>query len=239
MNVEKTSSPANRISIAMNSSSSRCGHVCTRSPCSRSTRWIPSGGTSASRRCLSGAPFLGVGRLPVGSGASRRGRGDRRCGHGAPRRPLRPRRRPRRQARRRGGRAAAVAARAAAAAALRASAACAAASSGMRGAGTRGSPWSARGPRRRAGRCPRPAAASSTAGRRRGPCWLLPSSCAPCLLLTAAPRCRRPCGSARSGPRGTAPARTAARARAARTSAAACSATRSRRPAAGSSPASR
>src|SRR3954471_1232949 len=68
---EKISIPANKIAIAMNSSISKCGHVCTRSPCSRSTRWMPSGGTIASRRCLSGAPFFGVGMLPVGSGASR------------------------------------------------------------------------------------------------------------------------------------------------------------------------
>src|SRR4029077_17109091 len=57
--------------------------------------------------------------------------------------------------------------------------------------------------------------------------------------LTSAPRSRRPCGSARSGPTGTAPIRTAAPARAGRTSAAASADSRSRRPAAGSSPASR
>ena len=44
-----------------------------RSPCSRSTRWIPSGGTSARRRCFSGAPFFGSGTLPEGGGPSRDG----------------------------------------------------------------------------------------------------------------------------------------------------------------------
>ena len=41
MNVEKTSMPAKSTSMATNSSTSRCGQVLTRSPCSRSTRWMP------------------------------------------------------------------------------------------------------------------------------------------------------------------------------------------------------
>src|SRR5581483_1298156 len=52
---------------------SRWGHTLTRSPCSRSTRWMPSGGTSARSRCFSGAPLFGSGTLPVGGGASRTG----------------------------------------------------------------------------------------------------------------------------------------------------------------------
>ena len=56
-------------------------------------------------------------------------------------------------------------------------------------------------------------------------------------LPTTVPRCRRPCGCARSAPPGRSPTRTAARARGARTSGAACPAPPPRRPAAGSWPA--
>src|SRR3972149_1270486 len=74
-NVEKIVRVARTMSIATNSSISRCGHTLMRSPCSRSTRWIPSGGTRARRRCFSGAPFFGSGTLPVGAGACRGGGG--------------------------------------------------------------------------------------------------------------------------------------------------------------------
>src|SRR5215211_3682432 len=72
-NVEKIVSAPRTSIIATNSSISRWGHTLMRSPCSRSTRWIPSGGTSASSRCFSGAPRFGSGTLPVGAGAWRSG----------------------------------------------------------------------------------------------------------------------------------------------------------------------
>src|SRR3989442_309580 len=69
--VEKMITAALTMRRLMNSSISRCGKTLTRSPCSRSTRWMPSGATSARSRCLSGAPAFGVGMRPVGGGAVR------------------------------------------------------------------------------------------------------------------------------------------------------------------------
>src|SRR5918996_907363 len=69
-NVENTI----RAAVTMMSESSswirRWGNVLTRSPCSRSTRWTPSGATRARSRCLSGAPGFGEGTFPVGGGAT-------------------------------------------------------------------------------------------------------------------------------------------------------------------------
>ncbi len=80
--VEKMVRVTSTIIIATNSCTRRCGKTFTRSPCSRWTRWMPSGATRASRRCLSSAPAFGAGALPVGGGrgAQRRwarGRADR------------------------------------------------------------------------------------------------------------------------------------------------------------------
>ena len=231
-NVEKTTSAANTISSAMNSSISRCGHTLTRSPCSRSTRWMPSGGTSASSRCFSSAPFFGVGHVPgraAAPGAPGRWRPAPPAGAAAgaaaaaaqeppPRRARQP---PLRQPVRRAARSCRGLL-------------------GVRPCGRRARPPTAPGPRRPAGRSPwraRPrACCRSLLGRAaclRAPC---PSSLS---STTAVRRSRRPCGSSRSARPGRSPGRTAARARAARTSAAASAARRPRRPAAGSSPASR
>src|ERR687891_2072661 len=69
--VENTMRAAVTTTRESSSEVTRWGNTLMRSPCSRSTRWTPSGGTSASRRCFSGAPGFGDGGLPVGGGAVR------------------------------------------------------------------------------------------------------------------------------------------------------------------------
>ena len=201
--------------MATNSSISRCGQTLMRSPCSRSTRWMPSGGTSARSRCFSGAPFFGVGDVARGGGRRAHRRGDR----AAARRPPGGRRRP--PARRRVRRPRERQPR-------RPRPPAAGAAAGGRGRGLLGvgRAVGADGRRARAALGHPPVGALGQLGRERRVEDLLVERCvfASAIVLSsrAVPRCRRPCGSARSGPRGRSPARTAARARAARTSEAAC-----------------